>query len=472
MPPWLPSFPLFLGLALFAAGGEAPPTARLSAHVRAHPDGRAPLSLDLSVLRGGPHPELPIGVFDSGIGGLTVLEALLSLDAVDNRTLRPGPDGLPDLAGERFIYLGDQANMPYGNYPAAGKEGYLRELILKDAIFLLGRRHRRAPGAKPTFDKPPVKALVVACNTATAYGLEDIRTALKEWGIDIPVIGVVEAGAEAVAERLPSDGSRSVGVMATVGTCASGAYPAAIAKAAARAGKPVPFVLQRGSVGLAAAIEGNPGFVGAGPGTYQGPAEDPEAARLGGVGPEHLRPEATWALASVEGHLRFDVGGLLAGLRAHPEAPPMELVVLGCTHFPLVAGPLRSAFKDGAPRLGPGRVGPDLGFVDPAEQTARALLVALDRRGLRRSPASRRPPKVSAFYLSVPDPGAPGVRLGRDGALDPTYQFQRSEGSPTIEDTVVVPLTPRTLPSASRALVRSLPRTWAAFTSAASGAHP
>ncbi|HAL71245.1 MAG TPA: hypothetical protein DCP71_05675, partial [Verrucomicrobiales bacterium] len=83
-------------------------------HVQAHPEGQAPASFDASAYQGD-LSRLPIGVFDSGIGGLTVLEALLTLDAFNNETLKPGPDGKPDFENERFIYLGDQANMPYGN---------------------------------------------------------------------------------------------------------------------------------------------------------------------------------------------------------------------------------------------------------------------------------------------------------------------------------------------------------------------
>ena len=75
-----------------------------------------------------------VGVFDSGIGGLTVLEALLTIDAFHNDTQQPGADGTPDFAQERFIYFGDQANMPYGNYSAVNRTDYLRELIVKDAI--------------------------------------------------------------------------------------------------------------------------------------------------------------------------------------------------------------------------------------------------------------------------------------------------------------------------------------------------
>ena len=65
--------------------------------------------------------QLPIGVFDSGTGGLTILQAILTLDAFNNKTGKPGGDGVPDFSNEAFQYLADQANMPYGNYAAANK---------------------------------------------------------------------------------------------------------------------------------------------------------------------------------------------------------------------------------------------------------------------------------------------------------------------------------------------------------------
>ena len=121
------------GLPLSTAAEPGAPTA-LVEYAKAHPAGDAAFSFDKSAWS-GETKHLPIGVFDSGIGGLTVLEALLKLDAYHNDTLQPGADGKPDFAQERFICFGDQANMPYGNYPAADKTPFLRELILKDAFF-------------------------------------------------------------------------------------------------------------------------------------------------------------------------------------------------------------------------------------------------------------------------------------------------------------------------------------------------
>ena len=459
-------------LALSLSGPAQDALAPIKAHVASNPRGRLAFTADLATLKRGPHRDLPIGVFDSGIGGLTVLEALLTLDRVDNRTLAPRSDGIPDFAGERFVYLGDQANMPYGNYPSVGKTDLLRELILKDVVFLLGRRHRAGATAARRFDKPPVKALVIACNTATAYGLEDIRTALKGWGLDIPVIGVVDAGAEAVAELLPREGpSPSVGVLATVGTCASGAYPEAIARAAARLGKSVPTVVQQGSVGLAGAIEGNPAFVTEAdprPVPYQGPAWNPELAKVGGLEQAQL---LAGTLNTVQNYIRFDVASLLAGFRdQHPQARPMQLVVLGCTHFPLVDGEITAAFRRSADYRDENggqpfasRVATELILVNPAEHAARSLFRELAARKLRRASRSRVKPAVANFYMTVPNPASPGIRLGSDGSLDNGYRLGRSPGNLGIEDTSTVILSAENLPTASRSLVKSLPQVWKAM---------
>jgi glutamate racemase len=123
---------------------------------------------------------LPIGIFDSGVGGLTVYRAL--------------HDRLPN---ERFVYLGDTARVPYGTKSLATVERY----ALENARFLEARG---------------VKLLVVACNTASALALPAVRE-----GISVPVVGVIEPGARAVVRR--SKGKR-VGVIATEATVQSGAY--------------------------------------------------------------------------------------------------------------------------------------------------------------------------------------------------------------------------------------------------------
>ena len=95
--------------------------------------------------------DAPIGVFDSGVGGLTVLEKLLSVDVVDNATGERRPDGIPDLQGEEFVQLADQANLHYGSYAEHGASAFLRELAIRDAFFLLsGGFYRDAREEVPT----------------------------------------------------------------------------------------------------------------------------------------------------------------------------------------------------------------------------------------------------------------------------------------------------------------------------------
>ena len=144
--------------------------------------------------------EAPLGVFDSGLGGLTVVRAIR--------------EALPD---ERIIYLGDTARVPYGTRSA--------ETIV-----------RYARGCARVLTERGVKALVVACNTVSAVALDMLRVEL-----DLPVIGVVEPGAQAALAALarlapePGGPQPKIGVLGTLGTVRSGAYPRAIGRLSTRA---------------------------------------------------------------------------------------------------------------------------------------------------------------------------------------------------------------------------------------------
>ncbi len=430
----------WLTLAAVAAPGQpiSRDVERLVAHATGSPAGDAAFTFVPGDLRGDTR-DLPIGVFDSGIGGLTVLEAILAADAFDNRSLKPGPDGRPDFEHERFVYLGDQANMPYGNYPRAGNEAYLRELILKDAVFLLGRRFwPAADAARAVLDKPPVKAIVIACNTATAYGLEDVRAAIARWNVPVVVVGVVEAGARGLLEADQIDGAEeAVAVLATVGTCDSMAYPRAIAAAFGRAGRRGPPVVQRGFSELAAAIEGDPDVT---------------------------------ARTSIEQSIATELRALVEEHHRSPAALPIGSIVLGCTHFPLVRElilaeleRLRRTERDGE-RPFERSIAPRIDVIDPAGLAARELFrtLALERiRAPARADDGREPPDGSAggrpdlFFLSVPADGFP-VGPGRS-----TTKFDRAPGRFDVEDTRVVPLRPALLPVTSLSMIRTrLPHVW------------
>jgi glutamate racemase len=215
----------------------------------------------------------PIGVFDSGVGGLTVLRAL--------RAAYPGDD---------FIYLGDTARLPYGTKSAATVTRY----SLQCAELLVRRG---------------IRCLVVACNTASASALAELRRAHPS----IPVIGVIGPGAEAA---VAASRSQHIAVIATEGTIAGGAYQAAILRL--NGGARVTAVAC--SLFVAMAEEG---WV------------DGDIAQA--VARRYLAPPFSGA-----------------------DAP--DTLVLGCTHFPVMAGAIAAVLP------------PHVRIVDSAATTTAALL--------------------------------------------------------------------------------------------------
>lgn len=189
----------------------------------------------------------PIGIFDSGLGGLSVARALIDL--------------LPD---ERLLYFGDTARFPYG------PKG--RDEVVKYAIEITDLLVERG-----------AKLVIVACNSASAVALDELRARH-----DVPIMGVVGPGVRA-AMKATSTGR--VGVVGTVGTIASGAYPSALA------------ALDPGrSIELTAAA--CPGFV--------------EFVEAGEIDSDQVHVLAERLLAPVR-------------------AAGVDVLVLGCTHYPLMA---------------------------------------------------------------------------------------------------------------------------------------
>jgi glutamate racemase len=212
----------------------------------------------------------PIGVFDSGLGGLTVV-----------RTLRQ------TLPHERLLYLGDTARVPYGT---KGPETVIRYAVAC-ARFLA---------------KHDVKAIVIACNTVSAVAPDRLRAEL-----DLPVLSVIEPGARAAAAATRVG---RVGVLATAGTIASGAYPRAVAQASTRVetfGNAAPLLVPLAEEGW---LEG-------------------EVPRL--AVRRYLQP--------------------LADAR-------VDVIVLGCTHYPLLRSTIEAEARD--------MIGPEVQIVDSAVATA------------------------------------------------------------------------------------------------------
>jgi glutamate racemase len=148
------------------------------------------------------HPAAPLGVFDSGLGGLTVV-----------RQLRE------KCPSEHIVYLGDTARVPYGTRSP--------ETIIKYAL-----------GCSRVLIRRGVKAIVVACNTVSSVALDMMRVEL-----DLPVLGVILPGARAA---VAASNGEPIGILGTTGTIASGAYPRAIAALSTRtevSGQPAPLLV-------------------------------------------------------------------------------------------------------------------------------------------------------------------------------------------------------------------------------------
>ncbi len=228
-----------------------------------------------------PDPEAPLGVFDSGLGGLSVVRAL--------RRRCPQED---------IVYLGDTARVPYGTRSP--------ETVLRYAL-----------GCAKVLLRRGVKAIVVACNTVSAVALEMLRIEL-----DRPVLGVIIPGAKAAVAAAKGG---AVGVLGTTGTIASGAYPRAVASFSTRTevlGQAAPLLV---------------------------------------------------ALAE-EGWLEGEVPRLVARRYVEPLVKSgAHCIVLGCTHFPLLRGPIEREAAELAGRVLP--------IVDSGVATADDVAMFLEERG-------------------------------------------------------------------------------------------
>lgn len=223
----------------------------------------------------------PIGVFDSGVGGLTVLRALRE-----------------QLPGESFVYLGDTARLPYGTKSPRTIARYARQ------------------AARVLVDRD-VKLLVVACNTASAVAVEDLRSVFAP----LPVIGVVEPGADRACAASPRG---HIVVIGTEGTVLGRAYDRAIAirRPGARVtGRACPLFVSLAEEGW---VQG--------------------------------------AIPEAVAHAYLD--DLLGA--GHDN----DCLVLGCTHFPVLSDVLRTV------------AGPRVAIVDSARTTADAVGRLLDRHRL------------------------------------------------------------------------------------------
>ncbi len=427
--------------------------------------------------------KLPIGVFDSGTGGLTVLEVLLNADMVNNISGKMGADGVPDFAGEDFTYLADRANMPYGNYSAENKPDFFRELVVKDALFLLGDDFwANSADKEVSGDKQPCKILVIACNTATAWGLGDVSTILEQSKTGVKVIGVINAGVNALYNKIEKSGSTdslAVGVLATVGTIASGAYERTINEIGEANGyKGFIKVVNHPCAGFAESVDQEKDFVNV---NLVKPREGYRGPKLG-TGSEDIKQEllrvynfeysngellsetslgkyTAFQLNSAANYARFHLVTLLEKHKASGAKVPLKYVILGCTHYPFLLNTLTAAidelrnFRDSDGKLlYEGLIDPDFEFIDPAVFTALECYETLRAdNNLALNTSEGR----FEGYISVPAAGLPEECVDESGNLTYEFKYGRDHGTEDIT-TVFVPFSTDNLDKQTLSRIESM----------------
>ncbi len=393
---------------------------------------------------------LPIGIFDSGTGGLAVLNTIYELDEYNNNYQSKGSDGIPDFSSERFIYLADEANMPYGRYDSEGKAEFLRELVIKDIRFLLGNSYYTSPGDSiARDDKEAVKAIVIACNTATAYGYNTVRKALDFWGLDIRIMGIIDAGSMAVLSDMEESGEIIVGVLATEGTCSSGGYPRSIRRNFKNEFPDEEIaVVQQAGIGLAGAIDGDLNYINpeaSGPRdnrVYQGPDVGHPGYQIDTAlwdeynfeGGNSLMTEYDEKgelihvqLNSVGNYIKYMVTHLL--MKALDEFPDRKLsrVILGCTHYPYFGEQIKEHFLylKGLNETYDAMVDENIRFVDPSKSLASELYLYLAEKDLWGTDENTN----SRFFISVPNQLLDENVIDEEGEFPYDYKYGRNKNS-------------------------------------------
>lgn len=243
--------------------------------------------------------ESAIGILDSGVGGLTVVREVFQ-----------------QLPKEKVLYFGDTLRCPYGPRPS----DEVRRFTLEIVRYLSGH---------------PLKALVIACNTATALALDEVRRQ-----VNVPVLGVVEPGARA-AIKVSQQGR--VGVIGTEGTIRSSAYERALKRIDPRL-----YVVSLACPALVPLVE-------------SGREENENSRKI-------LRES-------------------LAPLKKHR----LDSLILGCTHYPLIASMISREMGSGVT------------LISSAEETTRELIGILSSHGLLRQGPARHPEEHHFFTSGRPE---------------------------------------------------------------------
>lgn len=404
---------------------------------------------------------LPIGVFDSGTGGLTVLKAIVNYDQNQNNSHENGSDGTLDFDKESFIYLGDQANMPYGNYSKENKVDLLKEHIIKDAQFLMSNKYYSdANDVSVNTDKKPVKVLVIACNTATAYGKEYIEDFIRKANSDIKVIGVIDAGVRGTLASINKDEDGIIGVLATAGTVSSKGYHNTIVKTKDKLGYTGNIeVFSQGGIGIAEAVDEDPNYFNK---NLKKPRDDYKGPSLKGdvkidktlfdvynfdfedskmlCDTEKSDDCSILQINDAENYARYHLVTLMEQIRLSNTKNKLKSIILGCTHYPYMTDELSAILKElynykgnDGKYLYRDFMIENVTLIDPAVDTAKELYLYLKEEKLFNPNGDI---KNSEFFISVANKENPNNIIDQDGRFP--YDFKYGRNANEIQEYVKV----------------------------------
>ena len=396
---------------------------------------------------------LPIGIFDSGTGGLTVLKAIVNYDQNQNNSHKVGSDGVLDFNKESFIYLGDQANMPYGNYSKENKVELLKEHIIKDAQFLMSNKYYSDDNdTSVNTDKKPVKVIVIACNTATAYGKDYIEEFIKKTNSDIKVIGVIDAGVSGALETMKKDENGIIGVLATSGTVSSKGYQNTILKFKDQLGFTGNIeVFSQGGIGIAEAVDEDANYFNK---NLKKPRQDYKGPSLNGdvkidktlfdiynfdfnnnkmlCDTENADDCSILQINNAENYVRYHVVTLLENIRKSKTTNQLKSIILGCTHYPYLIDEINVVLNELYNYKG--RNGSylyrefmveNIQLIDPAVNTAKELYNYLNQKSLFNPNGNI---KDSEFYISVANKDNENNKIDAEGRFPYDYKYGRNAG--------------------------------------------
>ena len=406
---------------------------------------------------------LPIGVFDSGTGGLTVLKAILNYDQNNNMSQTEGGDGTADFDKESFIYLGDQANMPYGNYFKANNIDLLKENIIKDVQFLMSNKYYSNIDAKSFHtDKLPVKSLVIACNTATAYGKKYVEYFIEKTKTKIKVIGVIDAGVNAALSQLKKQEDAIIGVLATVGTVGSKGYQNTILKLKDKLGYSGKIdIFSQGGIGIAESIDGKINYLNknlkAPRKTYKGPSIEGDVkinkALLDVYNFDFDENKilcdkdcSIMQINDTENYVRYHLVTLMEKIRISKTNNKLKVIILGCTHYPYVTNKINKVikelfnYKDGNNKyVYRNFMSENIKLIDPSLNTAKELYDYMKKEALFNDSKTNQ----NQFYISVVNPDNKNNIINNNNF---TYKYKYGRKAGQIQEYVkVVPFSKRNI---------------------------